>query len=115
MVVLDHSVLTRPVGGPKVMREQLAHLVEVGRRIRVHLHLVPETVGAYPGLNGAFVLATPPDGDDVGYLDNQMHGTIVERTADVNSLRQTWESVRAEAMPHGATLAAISEAAKRWS
>lgn len=115
VAVLDHSVLTRAVGGPKVMREQLAHLVEVGRRPRVHLHLVPETVGAYPGLNGAFVLATPADGDDVGYLDNQLHGTIVERHADVKSLRQTWESVRAEAMPHGATLAAITEAAKRWS
>ncbi|MFG1674010.1 Scr1 family TA system antitoxin-like transcriptional regulator [Micromonospora sp. NPDC049282] len=115
VAVLDHSVLARPVGGPKVMREQLAHLIEMGRRPRVHLHLVPETVGAYPGLNGAFVLATPADGDDVGYLDNQLHGSIVERTVDVNSLRQTWESVRAEAMPHGATLAAISEAAKRWS
>ncbi|QLQ39025.1 helix-turn-helix domain-containing protein [Micromonospora robiginosa] len=115
VAVLDHSVLSRPVGGSKVMREQLAHLVEVGRRPRVHLHLVPETVGAYPGLNGAFVLATPADGDDVGYLDNQLHGSIVERTVDINSLRQTWESVRAEAMPHGATLAAISEAAKRWS
>ncbi|MGC4899265.1 helix-turn-helix domain-containing protein [Micromonospora echinospora] len=115
VAVLDHSVLTRAVGGPKVMRKQLSHLVEVGRRPRVHLHLVPETVGAYPGLNGAFVLATPADGDDVGYLDNQLHGTIVERHADVKSLRQTWESVRAEAMPHGATLAAITEAAKRWS
>ncbi|MBU8858508.1 MULTISPECIES: helix-turn-helix transcriptional regulator [unclassified Micromonospora] len=115
VAVLDHSVLARAVGGPKVMQEQLAHLVEMGRRPRVHLHLVPETVGSYPGLNGAFVLATPADGDDVGYLDNQLHGTIVERHADVKSLRQTWESVRAEAMPHGATLAAISEAAKRWS
>ncbi|MEV4479627.1 Scr1 family TA system antitoxin-like transcriptional regulator [Micromonospora coxensis] len=97
------------------MREQLLHLVEAGHRTRVHLHVVPREVGAYPGLNGAFVLATPPDGDDVGYLDNQLHGTIVERTADVNSLRQIWESVRAEAMPHGATLAAISEAAERWT
>ncbi|TDC30736.1 helix-turn-helix transcriptional regulator [Micromonospora sp. KC213] len=115
VVVLDQAVLDRPVGGPKVMGEQLRHLVEVGRRIRVHLHLVPREAGAYPGLNGAFVLATPPDGDDLGYLDNQMHGTIVERTADVNSLRQIWESVRAEAMPHGATLAAISKAAEQWT
>ncbi|MFE9960335.1 Scr1 family TA system antitoxin-like transcriptional regulator [Micromonospora sp. NPDC005299] len=115
VAVLDHTVLERPVGGPKVMREQLRHLVEVGRRPRVHLHLVPRDVGAYPGLNGAFVLATPPDGDDVGYLDNQLQGTIVERTVDVNSLRQIWESVRAEAMPHGATLAAISEAAEQWT
>ncbi|MEV4489176.1 helix-turn-helix transcriptional regulator [Micromonospora coxensis] len=115
VVVLDQAVLDRPVGGSKVMREQLLHLVAAGHRTRVHLHVVPREVGAYPGLNGAFVLATPPDGDDVGYLDNQLHGTIVERTVDVNFLRQIWESVRAEAMPHGATLAAISEAAERWT
>ncbi|MFG1832858.1 helix-turn-helix domain-containing protein [Micromonospora chersina] len=115
VAVLDYTVLERPVGGPKVMREQLRHLADVGRRPRVHLHVVPRGTGAYPGVNGAFVLATPPDGDDVGYLDNQLHGTIVERTVDVNSLRQIWESVRAEAMPHGATLAAISEAAEQWT
>ncbi|MFI7577527.1 Scr1 family TA system antitoxin-like transcriptional regulator [Micromonospora sp. NPDC049497] len=115
VVVLDHTVLERPVGGLQVMRDQLRHLVEVGRRPRVHLHLVPRDVGAYPGLNGAFVVATPPEGDDIAYLDNQLRGTIVERTVDVNSLRQTWESVRAEALPHGATLTMISEAAEAWT
>ncbi|RKN31910.1 helix-turn-helix domain-containing protein [Micromonospora musae] len=115
VVVLDYTVLERPVGGPKVMREQLRHLLEVGGRPKVHLHLVPRSTGAYPGLNGAFVLATPPEGDDIAYLDNQLHGTIVERSADVHSLRQTWESVRAEATPHGATLKLISEAAETWT
>lgn len=113
--VLDYTALERPIGGPKVMREQLHHLMEVGRRPRVHLHLVPKGTGAYPGLNGAFVLATPPEGDDMGYLDNQLQGTIVERSVDVHSLRQTWESVRAEAMPHGQTMKMISEAAEVWT
>jgi transcriptional regulator with XRE-family HTH domain len=115
VAVLDYTALERPVGGPTVMREQLRHLAEVARRPRVHLHLVPRGVGAYPGLNGAFVLATLPDADEVGYLDNQLQGTIVERTTDVQSLRQTWESVRAEALPQGATLTAISEAAAAWT
>ncbi|GHJ06760.1 hypothetical protein TPA0907_11270 [Micromonospora humidisoli] len=49
VAVLDHSVLERPVGGPKVMREQLLHLRQLGDRPRVHLHLVPRDTGAYPG------------------------------------------------------------------
>lgn len=73
----------------------------MGRRPRVHLHLVPRGTGAYPGLNGAFVIATPPESGDIAYLDNQLQGTIVERKVDVHSLQQIWESVRAEAMPHG--------------
>ncbi|MBO4204872.1 helix-turn-helix domain-containing protein [Micromonospora echinofusca] len=115
VVVLDYTVLERPIGDPKVMREQLLHLLEMARRPKVHLHVVPQGTGAYPGLNGAFVIATPPEGDDVAYLDNQLQGSIVERTADVHSLRQTWESVRAEAIPHGATLRLISEAAESWT
>lgn len=115
VAVLDHTTLERPVGGPKVMREQLRHLLEVAARPRVHLHLVPRGVGAYHGLNGAFVIATPPEGEDVGYLDNQLQGTLVERTADIHSLRQAWESVRAEALPSGATLKLISEAADSWT
>ena len=46
----------------------------------------------------------------IAYLDNQLHGSIIERTADVHSLRRTWELVRAEALPHGATVELISEA-----
>ncbi|GGM33705.1 transcriptional regulator [Micromonospora sonchi] len=115
VAVLDYTVLERPIGDPKVMQEQLRHLVEVGRRTRVHLHVVPKGVGAYPGLNGAFVIATPPEGEDLVYLDNQLQGTIVERTVDVNLLRQNWESVRAEALPHRATLKLISEAAESWT
>ncbi|SBT54166.1 helix-turn-helix domain-containing protein [Micromonospora narathiwatensis] len=115
VAVLDYTVLERPVGGPKVMQEQLRHIIEVGRRPRVHLHLVPRGTGAYPGLNGAFVIATPPEGGDIAYLENQLQGSIVERKVDVHSLQQIWESVRAEAMPHGATLAAISEAAEAWT
>ncbi|MFG3559073.1 Scr1 family TA system antitoxin-like transcriptional regulator [Micromonospora sp. NPDC047557] len=110
------TLLTRHnVDGPAVMREQLRHLLEVGRRPRVHLHLVPREVGAYPGLNGAFVIATPADGDDVAYLDNPLQGTVVERATDVLSLRQSWESVRAEAMSHRQTLSVMSEAAEAWT
>ncbi|MFI6332574.1 Scr1 family TA system antitoxin-like transcriptional regulator [Micromonospora chersina] len=115
VAVLDYTVLERPIGGPKVMREQLLHLLEVAHRPKVHLHVVPKGTGAYLSLNGAFVIATPPQGDDIVYLDNQLQGTIVERTADVHSFRQTWESVRAEAMPRGATLRLISEAAESWA
>ncbi|WBB57398.1 Scr1 family TA system antitoxin-like transcriptional regulator [Verrucosispora sp. WMMD573] len=64
----------RPVGGPKVKREELRHLVAVGDRRLGHLHVAPRGVGAYAGLNGAFVIATPPEGDDLAYLDNRSPG-----------------------------------------
>lgn len=115
VAVLDEYALRRAIGGPAVMRAQAQHLLELGARPRVHLHVVPGTAGAYPGLNGAFVLATLDGGEDLAYLDNQLQGQIADRPADVQSLRDTWEAVRAEALPHQRSVELIEEVAKSWS
>lgn len=115
VAVLDEHVLRRSVGGAVVMRDQLRHLVEMAGRYYVHLHVVPVAGGAYPGLNGPFVVATLPDGDDVAYLDTQLQGHIVQSAPDVVSLVRTWESVRAEALPQRQSIDLIEEAARAWS
>ena len=57
-VILDEAVLRRPVGGPDVMREQLARLVEAGQRPNIAIQVVPFGAGAHEGLRGgAFVVA----------------------------------------------------------
>jgi transcriptional regulator with XRE-family HTH domain len=40
-VVLDESVLYRPIGGPAVMRDQLARLLDMSERPRVSLQVLP--------------------------------------------------------------------------
>ncbi|MEV1144376.1 DUF5753 domain-containing protein [Micromonospora sp. NPDC049799] len=115
VAVIDEYVLRRPVGGGHVMREQLRHLAEMSGRHHIHLHVVPAAVGSYPGLNGAFVVATTPDGDDVAYLDNQLQGHVVPHGPDVLSLVRTWESVRAEALSARQSAELIEEAAQAWT
>lgn len=115
IAVLDENVLRRPVGSPNVMHGQLVRLTELGELPHIHLHVVPIDVGAYPGFNGPFVIATLPGGDDVAYLDNQLQGHIVQQTEDVLSLRRAWEAVRAEALPHKQSIGMIMEAATSWN
>lgn len=115
VAVLDEQILHRPVGGPKVMAGQLRHLVEAARRPWVHIQVVPLAAGAYPGLNGAFALATPPEGEDSAYLDNQLQGYVVQRRADVLSVAEAWEVVRSQALSQEQSLRMIEEAAQRWS
>jgi transcriptional regulator with XRE-family HTH domain len=99
-VVVDEGVLRRPVGGPAVMREQLRHLAKVvADHPRIRLHVVPVSVGAYPGINGAFVLATLPTGEDVVYLDNPLKGQVIDHTEDVLAIRDVWDSIHGEALP----------------
>ncbi|TBL36297.1 XRE family transcriptional regulator [Verrucosispora sp. SN26_14.1] len=84
VAVLDEHVLRRPVGGPLVMREQLRRLVKLAtEQPRVRLHVVPASVGAYPGVAGAFVLATLPGGKYVAYLDDQLKGQVIDDAEDV--------------------------------
>jgi transcriptional regulator with XRE-family HTH domain len=115
-VVIDGFVLRRPVGGPAVMREQLQHLAKVGTSLpRVRIHVVPLSVGAYAGLNGAFVIATPPTGEDVVYVEGQLHGQTFDRAEDVKQAVQVWESIRGEALPHQQSLELILEVAETWT
>lgn len=60
---------------------------------------MPATAGLHLGQSGAFVLASLPDGDPVGYLDDQLAGRVVLDSEHVAALERTWEAVRAEALP----------------
>jgi transcriptional regulator with XRE-family HTH domain len=53
--VLDESVLLRRLQNAQVMRDQLAHLIEVSRLPHVSLHVLPLN-GAHPIGTGAFIL-----------------------------------------------------------
>lgn len=113
--VLDESVLRRPVGGPAVVGEQLLHLVEICEKWRnILVSVVPIDAGAYAGLAGPFTLASL-DGDDYAYLDNALTGQVTEASADVATMKRTWESLRAEALPRTASLRLIAEAAEQWT
>src|SRR5438034_832147 len=54
--ITDEAALHRPVGGPGVMRAQLAHLAESAELPQVTLQALPYAVGAHPGMAGSFVI-----------------------------------------------------------
>lgn len=57
--IIDEAALRRPVGGATVMGEQLEELVRPRRTVTVRV--VPFTVGAFAGLEGAFTLLDFPE------------------------------------------------------
>ncbi len=57
-VILDEGVLTRPVGGPAVMRDQIERLIKAARQPRIVLQVVPLGAGAHAGLAGRFAIAS---------------------------------------------------------
>lgn len=54
--VIDEAVLHRNVGGPDVMREQIARLREAMAQPNVSVRVLPFSAGAHPGLTGSFIV-----------------------------------------------------------
>jgi transcriptional regulator with XRE-family HTH domain len=114
-MIMDEAVLRRPVGGTYVMREQLRHLLEMARRPRISLQVIPGTV-THLGLSaGGFTIADCPDAPTVGYQDTALYGHVVDRAEDVSALTDRWDRVVREALPLAASLELLEEAAKSWT
>jgi transcriptional regulator with XRE-family HTH domain len=114
--VLDESALRRfSEEHATVMAGQLAHLIQRAKQPNVSVHVIPTKVGLHIGLSGSFVLARSDDGGWVGHLDNQLGGTVVDRTEDVETLLARWESVRNVALPTWQSIELIEEVMRPWT
>jgi len=58
--ILDEAVFHRPIGGPSVMREQLAHLLGLSERSNITIRVLPSSVSLLAGAETAFTLLTMP-------------------------------------------------------
>ncbi|MFV2085919.1 helix-turn-helix domain-containing protein [Micromonospora sp. LOL_021] len=114
VAVIDESVLHRRVGDPCVMHEQLTAVVAACEQPNIRVQVVPADAGAYPGLDGPFVIATV-DGRSVGYLEGYLQGRVIENPDDATSLERTWESIRDYALSGPQSLDLIMRTAERWT
>ncbi|WP_433307929.1 helix-turn-helix domain-containing protein [Actinoplanes sp. CA-030573] len=100
-VVLDEAVLSRPVGGDAVMRDQLSKLIEAARLPNVTLQILPFATGAHAGMDGTFViLEFEEEGDaDVVFIDNATGGLFLEKADELRKYISIFDAVRATALP----------------
>jgi hypothetical protein len=92
-VVVNGSALRRVVGGPGVMAEQLAHLVEAMATATVTVRVLLFTAGAHPATNGPFRLLEFPGPDDpqIVCLDTLALTFYRERLREVAEYQLTHE------------------------
>ncbi|MGI5147536.1 helix-turn-helix domain-containing protein [Plantactinospora sp. CA-294935] len=69
--IVDNAVLRRAIGGPAVLRAQLAHLAALVQRPHIEIRILPERVNLAARFNGAFSVFRMPAGfPEVAYLEN---------------------------------------------
>lgn len=115
-VIVDESVLRRPVGGRQVMLEQVTRLIDAAQRPNIVVEVIPAATGAYEGLNGGgFAIADFKNELSIAYQETAVHGEVVHDAEQVATLIHKWATLGTEALPRKASLALLEEAAKSWT
>jgi transcriptional regulator with XRE-family HTH domain len=107
-VLLDEGVVDRPMGGPEVMREQLAKLLDLSALPHISIRVVPKTAGWHDGLAGAFKVMTV-DTSDVVYTEANGGGRLALSTLEVEGFAVRYDKIGAKALPEGSSRALISK------
>jgi transcriptional regulator with XRE-family HTH domain len=70
-VVLDESVLRRPIGGRAVLRAQLEHMIELSQRPNITIQVVPNHLSGYAA-EGSFTVLRFAESElpDVAYVEH---------------------------------------------
>ena len=116
-MILDEAVVRRTIGGPEVMRDQLARLVEESKKPNVTLQVLPFETGSHAGLRGPFsILEFPERSDaDVAYVESVAGIIYLEKEREVRTCAEAFDRLRAAALSPGQSSDLIFEAAKDLS
>jgi transcriptional regulator with XRE-family HTH domain len=114
-VILDESVLRRPVGGAEVMRSQLERLLELAQQDNVTLQVVPYSAGAHVGLGGPFTLfGFPEPMDDLAivHVENQKTFFLAEDEDDIHHYELVFQRVQKAALEVPDSLVLVQDRAE---
>ncbi|MFI1302354.1 helix-turn-helix domain-containing protein [Streptomyces sioyaensis] len=108
-VIICESVIRRNVGGPMVMREQLAALLTHGTRPTTVLQVLPLSAGTHGLMDGSMTLLTTAEGQPVIYTEGIRSGAIIEEPSAVRNLSRSYDVLTASALSRDASARMIQQ------
>jgi hypothetical protein len=111
--VLPEAVLRQIVGGRRVFKAQLLHLMEVSGLPEVSLRVVPYSAGVHPATNCPFTWLSFPhrQHDDVLYTETFLHSGYIECPAQIRLVAERFSALQALALNEDDSLELITAAA----
>ncbi|HET9079050.1 MAG TPA: DUF5753 domain-containing protein [Trebonia sp.] len=115
-VVLEETVLRRPIGGPEVMRGQIGHLIECAARPEVTIQVLPFTAGWHPAMYGMFNLFRFPDDalPDVVYSEALTSAYYLNKPEETTQYTEALDRMGAQAATPDQTVTILREALKEY-
>jgi transcriptional regulator with XRE-family HTH domain len=113
-VVLDETVLRRPIGGPEVMRAQLAHLIEAIQPPKVTIQVIPFAAGWHPALYGMFWVYRFPAQElpDVVYSEGLTGAYYLNKSEEAARYTEALDRMSAQAAPADQTVSILRDTLK---
>ena len=110
-LILDEGAIRRNIGGAKVMRPQLEHLIQASRWSNVTLQVLGFETGAHAGLVGPFsILQFPERGDsEVAYTESVGGMIYLEKEREVRACAEAFDRMRAAALSPAASIELIQQ------
>ncbi|MFJ1703026.1 helix-turn-helix transcriptional regulator [Kitasatospora sp. NPDC088346] len=97
-VVLDESVIRRPVGSPAVMRRQLDHVLTLAEGPHNIVQVLPFSAGGHGAMGGSITLLDFLDAPRVAYAEGSVSGHLLESPDAVLESALTYDLVQAAAL-----------------
>jgi transcriptional regulator with XRE-family HTH domain len=106
-VVMDETVLRRPIGGRDVMRDQLGALIEATEMPNVRLQVIPFSAGPHPAMYGPFHIFRfqVKEIPDIAYSETLVGGAYFDDRDDVSTFLEALDRMCAQAAPAHSTKA----------
>jgi transcriptional regulator with XRE-family HTH domain len=98
LVILDEAALLRPIGGPEVMRNQLAHLLGFADQRWMQIQVLPFACGEHASLIGSFNALRFGDDPDLVYTEDLISGHMTANPETVREAALRYAHLQASAL-----------------
>ena len=122
-IVLNEAIIRRPVGGVRIMADQLDRLAHIGELPNVSLRIMPFSAGLHPGvMSGSFViLRFPRNGEGketeppTVYVDGFTGDLYLDKPNEIGRYDGAFTAIRSTALDEGASRDLIQTAAREFT
>ncbi|MDI3404245.1 helix-turn-helix domain-containing protein [Streptomyces cavernicola] len=113
--LLDEAVIRRPIGGPRVMAEQLTHVADLADNGRIRLHVLPLSVEGHVLMASMLKLMWFEDQPPAAYTEATFSGMLHDEPAQVERLQSAYQQALGDALPMKESVAVLRATAKDYA
>ncbi|MEU5915781.1 helix-turn-helix transcriptional regulator [Streptomyces sp. NPDC047141] len=112
--VVEQAALTKPIGGPEVLRENLLHIRECAELRNVTIQVMPDDLWVHAGLSGSFtLLETEERRNQLVYVEGQGSRYFLSEQPDVGDCFARYSALRAQAFSPADSARLIEQVARK--